>query len=202
MNKNASLIFFLLLSLPGLAIRLDTTQLEPKAIFGKEARVISVILDNNHYRKIHFNDSLSSVVFDAFFKELDNSKIYFLASDVQSFEKYRFKLDDLTHTENVTPAFEIYKVFQERSRARLKDVVANLVGQNFDYTLDEYYETDRDIASWAQSNNELNDAWRKIVKSQALSLKLTGKKPEEIVGVLKKRYERLLKSFEQLNNED
>ncbi|MBY0436103.1 MAG: carboxy terminal-processing peptidase, partial [Cyclobacteriaceae bacterium] len=180
----------------------DTTQLRSKPVFGKEARVITYLLDNNHYRKIHLNDSLSSVVFDAYFKELDNSKIYFLASDVQSFEKYRMRLDDLARAENVSPAFEIYGVFQSRYRARLKQVISSLVGQSFDYTVDEYYDTDRDKAAWAKTSEELDDTWRKIIKSQALSLKLSGKKQEEISDVLKKRYERLLKSFEQLNSED
>lgn len=202
MKKNVGVIIFLLASVQGIAVPVDTTQLRAKPVSGKEARVISYLLDNNHYRKIRFNDSLSSVVFDAFFKELDNSKIYFLASDIQSFEKYRFKLDDLTRAEDVTPAFEIYKVFRERYRARLKDVVTNLVSQNFDYALDEYYETDRDKAVWAKSNDELNDNWLKVIKSQALSLKLTGKKQEEIKDILKKRYERLHKSFDQLNSED
>ena len=202
MKKNVGLIVFLLAGLQSIAVPVDTTQLRAKPVFGKEARVISYLLDNNHYRKIRFNDSLSSVVFDAFFKELDNSKIYFLASDIQSFDRYRLKLDDLTRTENVTPAFEIFKVFQDHYRSRLKDVIANLVGQNFEYTADEYYETDRDKAVWANSNDELSDDWRKIVKSQALSLKLTGKKQEEIKDILKKRYERLLRSFDQLNSED
>ena len=202
MKKNMGLIIFLLASLQSIAVPVDTTQLRAKPVFGKEARVISYLLDNNHYRKIRFNDSLSSVVFDAFFKELDNSRIYFLASDIQSFDRYRLKLDDLTRTENVTPAFEIFKVFQDHYRSRLKDVIANLVGQNFEYTADEYYETDRDKAVWANSNDELSDDWRKIVKSQALSLKLTGKKQEEIKDILKKRYERLLRSFDQLNSED
>jgi carboxyl-terminal processing protease len=51
----------------------DTTQFKPKAVYGKEAKVISFLLDNNHYRKIKLNDSLSSVVFDRYFKSLDNN---------------------------------------------------------------------------------------------------------------------------------
>ncbi len=202
--KNVGLIFLLLLctEVRSMAVEIDTTQIKSKPVFGKEARVISYLLDNNHYRKIRFNDSLSSVVFDAFFKELDNNRFYFLASDIQSFQKYRLALDDMTRAENVAPAFEIYKIFQDRYRARLKDVVSNLVGQKFDYSTDEYYETDRDKTDWAKSEDELNDVWRKIVKSQALSLKLSGKKQEEISDILKKRYERLEKSFEQLNSED
>src|SRR5262245_1879501 len=111
MKKIAGLI--LLLSIAAQAFPFaDTTQVRPKPVFGKEAQVVSYLLDNNHYRKIRFNDSLSSVVFDSYFNELDNSKVYFLASDLQAFAKYRLKLDDMTRSKDINPAFEIYKVFQ------------------------------------------------------------------------------------------
>ena len=66
--KNVGLIFLLLIcsAVRSMAVEIDTTQIKSKPVFGKEARVISYLLDNNHYRKIRFNDSLSSIVFDAF----------------------------------------------------------------------------------------------------------------------------------------
>ena len=67
MKKSGGAIIFLLLGLSGLASPVDTTLLKAKPVYGKEARVVSYLLDNNHYRRIHFNDSLSSIVFDAFF---------------------------------------------------------------------------------------------------------------------------------------
>ncbi len=186
----------------GFALSPDTVKLQPKAVFGKEARVVSYLLDNHHFRKIKFNDSLSSVVLDNFFLELDNSKVYFLQADVRAFESYRKKLDDLTRAENVTPAFEIYALFQDRYRTRMEYVLNTLAGEEFDYTVDEYYEVDRDSVAWAKTKVELDETWRKIIKSQALSLKLAGKTQPEITDIMKKRYERLAKSFEQLNSED
>lgn len=180
----------------------DTLDLKPKAIFGKEARVISYILDNNHYRKLKLNDSLSSVILDRYIKELDGNKTYFLASDVKSFDKFRFAIDDLTRNEVVTPAFEVYNLFSKRYKQRMDYVMNYLVKQNFDYTVDEYYETDRDKEPWAASEKDLNEVWRKIIKSQALSLKLAGKKPEEIQETLKTRYERFNKTFAQFKPED
>jgi carboxyl-terminal processing protease len=180
----------------------DTLLLKPKAVYGKEAKVVSYILDNNHYRKIQLNDSLSSAIFDAYLKALDNNKSYFLASDIQSFEKFRFAIDDLTRKEDVSPAYEIYNVFVTRSKERMDYVLNNLVGSKFDFTADEYYETEREKQPWAKTNSELNDAWRKIIKSQALSLKLANKTDEEIKETLKKRYERFAKTVLQFNSED
>src|SRR6185436_4359319 len=137
------------------------TVLAEKPIFGKQAKVISYILDNNHYRKLHLNDSLSSAILDAYILTLDNSKLYFLASDIASFEKYRYKIDDLTKLEDTSPAFVIYKVFRTRFNERMKYVMNTLIRTEFDFTKDEYYETNRDKAPWPKTSEELDQAWTK-----------------------------------------
>lgn len=181
----------------------DTTDLKPKPVYGKEAKVVSFILDNNHYRKISLNDSLSAVILQSYIESLDNNKTYFTAADIAEFEKYKYKIDDLTKSENVSPAYDIYNVFKDRFDARMKYVLNNLVNETFDYTTDEYYETDRSKESWPVDQAELNEIWRKIIKNQALSLKLTGKKQEEITKTLKERYERLVKTYTRdVNAED
>src|SRR5579871_2652136 len=180
----------------------DTVELKPKAVFGREARVISYVLDRDHYSKITLNDSLSAAILKGYLNELDNDKLYFLASDVAAFDRYKNVIDDLTKKEDVSPAYAIYRVFSKRYAERLDYLFKNLVGKEFDFTVDEYYDTDRDKRPWAKTPDELNDTWRKIIKSQVLSLKLSGKKQEEIADVIKKRYERLQKSFSQFNSED
>jgi len=200
--KKTVLLVVMFAAWVGFAFGVPADTLKAKPVFGKEARVISYILDNNHYRKIKLNDSLSAAILDKYIKELDNSKTYFLVSDIKSFEKYKYAIDDLTRNENVNPAFEIYQVFDKRYKERMDYVLNTLVQQNFDYSIDEYYETDRDKENWAASKAELNDIWRKIIKSQALSLKLAGKKQDEITKTLKTRYDRFNKSFTQFNAED
>jgi len=173
----------------------DTTTLKAKPVFGKEAKVVTYILDNHHYRKIQLNDSLSAVILDDYIKSLDNNKSYFIAADIQSFQKYRTQIDDLTKNENVQVAFDVYTVFKKRFDERMRYVLSTLVKQQFDYTADEYFESDRDKEPWAKSEAELNEVWRKIIKNQALSLKLTGKSPQDIEKTLTERYERLMKSY-------
>lgn len=194
-------VYFLILRSVALP-RLDTLELKPKAVFAKEAKVIAYILDNNHYRKLHLNDSLSSAILDSYVKELDNNKSYFLASDIQSFEKYRFSIDDMTRAENVDPAYVIYNVFRTRFKERMDYVMKDLIEKDFDFTADESYETDRDKETWAASESEINDVWRKTIKYQALNLKLAGKQPNEIKETLRKRYERFIKNVMQFNSED
>ena len=180
----------------------DTTKLIAKPIYGKEAKVIAYILDNNHYRKISLNDSLSATILAEYIKSLDNNKQYFTASDLAGFEKYRYAIDDLTRSENVDVAFEIFAVFRTRFKERMDYVMNKLIGEQFDYNVDEYYETDRDKEPWCKDAAELNETWRKVIKSQALSLKLAGKSQPDIQKALKERYERFSKSILQFNSED
>ena len=180
----------------------DTTTLKPKAVYGKEAFIVYNILDKTHYRKIKLNDSLSSKILDSYIGDLDNNKSYFLASDIQSFEKYRNIIDDLTAKEDVTPAYTIYTLFSKRAKERMNYVLNDLINRDYDYSTDEYYETEREKEPWATTSEQLNEVWRKIIKSQALSLKLANKSKDEIKTTLKTRYERLAKTLNQFNSED
>jgi carboxyl-terminal processing protease len=180
----------------------DTTQLKAKPVYGKEAKVVTYILDNNHYRKITLGDSLSSVILDEYVKSLDNNKTYFTTEDLKGFDKYRDKMDDLIRSENVEAAYSIYNLFRKRFDERMNYVMTSLISQKFDYNVDETYETDRDKEPWCKNEAELNEVWRKMIKSQALSLKLAGKEQPEIEKMLKERYERFSKSIHQFNTED
>ncbi|MBS1952253.1 MAG: tail-specific protease precursor [Cytophagales bacterium] len=194
--------FFITTQLLALGQPQDTTVLKPKPFYGREAKVITYLLDHYHYRKLSLNDSLSEAILKQYIRELDNNRSYFLAADIASFNQYKDIIDDLTRQENVSIAYDIYSVFIKRYRERMEYVLTKLVYQSFDYTVDETYEADRENKPWAASVDELNEIWRKMIKSQALSLKLTGKKPDEITDILKKRYERFQKSFNQFNSED
>ena len=198
-----SAVFVLFLSAQvALGVPGDTTFLKSKPIYGKEAKVITYILDNNHYRKINLDDSLSSVILDSYVKSLDNNKQYFTRADLQKFEQYRDKMDDLIRAENIEVAYLVYNSFRKRFDERIKYAMDNLVNQEFDYSTDEYYESDRDKEDWAKNDAELNEVWRKMIKSQALSLKLAGKTQAEIEKMLRERYARLNKSVTQFNSED
>ena len=180
----------------------DTVALAPSKVNGREARMVSTLLSRYHYRKTPFTDSLSSVFLNAYVESLDPSRTYFLESDIQSFEQYRYRLDNLINQENVDAGFAIYRVFRKRFLTQMDFVVNDLVKRKFDYTTEEYYDNDRDNAPWAKSQDELNSVWMKNIKNQALSLKLSGKKEEEIESTLKARYERYRKSIIQFNSED
>jgi len=164
-------------------------------------RVVSHLLSNNHYRKKDINDSLSSEVLDMYLDKLDYNHLYFLQSDIEYFEKYRHSFDDAFRYGDIEAAFDIFKLYQRRVADRLNYIFERIT-QNFDYTLDEYIELDRENIPWPGTLAEMNELWRKRLKYAALNLKLAGKDDEGIRETLRKRYKRIQRNMQQFQSED
>lgn len=166
-----------------------------------ETILITELLQRYHYNKVELGDSLSSVVFDSYLKSLDNSKLYFLNTDIEKFEQYRYQIDDFLQQGNLSAPYQIFAVFKERYYERLA-YVNTLLDHGFDFTLDETFQFDRDDELWAGHADELNETWRKYIKNEMLGLKLAGKTDEEAVVLLKKRYDRYSTMIQQYKSSD
>ena len=157
-----------------------------------------------HYNNEPMNDELSSKIFDRYIEMLDGSKSYFTISDISSFEEYRFKLDNALKQGDLTPAYQIFNIYQQRVIHRLNDLILqvenNYVG--LDFTIDENLLIDREDAKWPNDEAALNEVWRKRLKSSVLNLKLSGKDDKEIKKLLTKRYKNQLSRTLQTNADD
>lgn len=175
--------------------------LQPSASQEKVEQLVANILTKYHYRKVRLNDSLSSVILDNYLKEVDNSRTYLLASDVASFEKYRTQLDDALINGDLAPAYEIYNVFRKRYDER-SNFVKETLKTPFNFSTDETFNTDREKAAWPKDKEEQNDIWRKILKNQALELKLAGQKDSTVTNTMTTRYKNLDKIIGRVKSED
>lgn len=173
----------------------------PEKYHNKEAMVVANILERYHYRKTELNDSLSSVVFDNYLANIDPNKLYFLESDIENMEKYRLKFDDFIKEGDLDAAYNMFNLFRKNFYER-NHYVYELLDQGFDFSIEESYQSDRDKADYPQTLEDAHEVWRKIVKDQALSLKLTDKDWPEIADILKKRYNNLEKNIAQVESDD
>ncbi|MBI9071422.1 MAG: carboxy terminal-processing peptidase [Melioribacteraceae bacterium] len=164
-------------------------------------QVVTQILSRYHYKKIAINDSLSSIIFDNYIKSYDNGRYYFLKADIDEFEKYRFEIDNNLYSGKLDPAFDIYNRYKKRLDERM-DYVQKALENEFDYSKDEYYVPDRKQMEWALSSAELDDIWRKRLKSDALNKKLSKDDWETIQKALKRRYQNYHKLILQYQPED
>lgn len=165
------------------------------------SRVMTSLVERSHYSRVRIDDSVSSKMLDAYIEALDGNKLYFLADDIASFERYRFGLDEAVRSGRVDPAFDIFALYRKRVEERIGHALS-LLDKEPDFTVDEDFRFDREDMPWAVSKAELDEIWRKRVKNDALSLALTGKEWPEISELLRKRYERVLKRTHQLTSDE
>lgn len=175
--------------------------LEPKNHYNIENQLITTILSRYHYKKVNIDDSLSSLLFNKYLKALDFNRLYFIKSDIDEFQKYRYTLDDDLLHGNIEPFFEIFNRYTLRMRERIT-YLDTILTIEFDFALMDSVEVSREDAEWSENYFTMNELWQKRIKSDALNLKLTGKGREEIVTNLSNRYENYKRLLDQYNSED
>ncbi len=181
---------------------LDTNKvIEPLDFHPEINKMVTRILARYHYKKLNLNDSLSSIVFDNYLKSLDFNKSYFLKSDIDEFEKYRFEFDENLYLGKLFHAYRIFNTYKQRMNERIKFALKR-IKEGFDFTKDEYYKVDREKEDWLETPEELNELWRKKLKYEALNLKLAGKEWDKIVETLSNRYKNYHRAILQYKSEE
>ncbi len=175
--------------------------LEPELVHPRVEKVITYLLSRSHYQKKAIDDSLSSDFYNNYIESLDGNRIYFTQADIDSFESFRYNLDDSLRFGSLKPAYQIFNLFLKRFRQRMEFALKRL-DTKFDFSIDETFQMDRRKLDWPTSQSELNNIWRKRLKNGALKLKLAGKKWDDISKTLKKRYSNMLKRLNKTNSED
>jgi len=175
--------------------------LSPESQHATASKRISARFTRAHYKKVKISDELSAEVFDRYIKQLDYARNVFLASDIEDFSKYREDFDNVIARGKLDAAYDIFNVNLQRRLERYEYAIS-LLDKPFDFTKEEVYSFDREEAPWAKTEAELNELWRKKVKSDALNLTLTGKKWDKIKEVLTKRYSYAIKRLKQSESED
>lgn len=179
-------------------------KLQPSQDQQQASKEVASLVRQVHYKKMPLDDTLSQNMYQHYLSVLDPNRSYFYASDIESLNKYGTLLDDAMKSGDLTPAFDIYNVFQARIESRLEKTLSNLDARidALDFTLDEDYLVDREQAPWPKDEAAMEEIWRKRIKYLALQMKLRGKSTDEIKTTLGKRFKNLLARTKQTNPED
>lgn len=162
---------------------------------------IATLLEQQHYSRQRIDDEVSAQVFDRLLEMLDGQHSYFTAADIAGFAAQRNRFDDMIHGGALEPAFAIFALYQQRNRERIRYAIS-LLDKEPDWNASESFEFDREKAPWARSVEELDEVWRRRVKNDAVTLKLTGKAWPDIAETLRKRYERVLTRVDQIKRDE
>jgi carboxyl-terminal processing protease len=135
------------------------------------AKQVCEMVEANHISQQPIDDRTSSKLDDEFIKTLDPQKLYFLQSDIDRFNRFRFELDDLIKAGNLDFAASVYETYLTRLKERM-EVAHKLIDGEHDFTVKETMEIDAKELPWSKTPEELNERWRKRIKYDLLLLKL------------------------------
>ena len=176
-------------------------ELKPTAAQGQAAILAARLLTRFQYEALPLDDAMSAKIFDAYFKALDGSRLFFTRQDVDKFTPDRSKLDDAIWNGDMSVPFGIFNLYEKRAGERTAYALA-LLKKGFNPDTNGTYTFDRDKAPWAADSAALDTLWKERVENDWIRLKLAGKDDAEIRKTLSRRYENYLDRVHQLDSED
>lgn len=175
--------------------------LSPLPQQSQAAHTSARFLTRYHYKVMPLDDAMSEQIFNRYLKAIDPEKLFFVQADIDHFSNARTKLDDAIFSEDLRVPFAIYNLYERRVVERLT-YAREILKNGFDFNQKESYHYARDKETWANSEDEIRDLWRKRVKNDWLLLKLAGKKDQAIRDTLGKRYDKSLSRTYKNKSED
>jgi carboxyl-terminal processing protease len=189
-------------SAPGTPVA-AATPYQPSAEQAAAARLVYGILSDSRYvyRAKPLDDALSEEIHRRYLESLDAQKLFFTQADITRFDAYRTRHDDAIKNQQLGAAYDIFTTYVKRVDERV--AYANrLLAKPFDFSTSDTWLYDREDAAWAANPAELDAAWLKYVKNDALRLKLAGRSQEEIRKTLGKRYAGIAERVHELRGDD
>ena len=165
------------------------------------AKAIWRHLEREHFLKRPIDDLIARRWFAAFLEALDPMKSYFLQSDVDAFAQRRDSLDDLVKKGDVAFAYEVLDRFLQRVDSRMP-LIDRLIDMPHDFTREETIVVDRDATTWARSEAEAEDLWRRRIKYDLLVQKMEKTPIEEARDKLHRRYRSFAKRMHQMTADE
>ena len=193
----------ILLALALLTGNVALAQIQPSEAQRQAAIEVAESLRYGHYADAALDDEWSQLAFKHYLDVLDGQRAFLLGSDVDDFRHLEERIDDMIFEGELAPAYELYQRYHDRAESRFEWLLDKIdEGLGYTYDTDMRLELDRREAPWAESQDELDELWRKRLKNAALTLDITGQDEEQVETNLRQRYEGQLSRLRQTNGED
>lgn len=136
------------------------------------AFVLRQDLSNLHFSHKKIDDTFSKEAFSQYLKQLDGQKLLLLKEDVEKLSVYSTMIDD----EIKSGTFDLPLLAADilaRKATDAEKMVGDILAKDFDFSADEYYETDPEKIAYCETEKDLRERWRKYLKLQVLGQYLT-----------------------------
>jgi carboxyl-terminal processing protease len=169
--------------------------------FKEETRLVLSYMASRHYGDKTLDQIDSREMIEAYMKDLDYAKLFFVKADVDAMNE-RFaatlKSDYLTKG-NLYPAFEIFRLYRQRASDRLAWIY-NRLKNNFDFTTKDTFSPDRKDVEWPKNQLESDTLWEGRLKYEMLDGILNGESVEETREKLIRRYQRTQRALGEMES--
>jgi carboxyl-terminal processing protease len=181
----------------------DRKAFSTSPILANEANTLTKLLDELHYNHDAVRSADYANVVPDYMEELDGQRLFFLGSDRAKFSADYGKsvYYNTAFLGNIDAAYEIFYVYQTRVENRIAWIFEQLK-KDFDFTTQESYRADRAKAEWPADIKASDELWMKRLKFELVGELLNKKSVDEAKGIVKKRYERMLKNLSEIEGND
>ena len=154
-----------------------------------------------HYSQKSLDDTISKEIFKLYLNRLDPGHYYFLEKDIQEFQRYETRLDDMLRRGNIEFALDVFSRFKTRLQQRLQQL-EGFLQQEFDFSKDGEWRIKRSEEPYPKDLKAAQEIWRLKIKFDLLTLKLGGTELEEAKNRMMKRVRGLWKDYSQYDDDD
>lgn len=144
--------------------------------------LITYVLNQGHYDAKEINDSFSANVYGDYLENLDPSKRFLYAKDIEEFSQYKEQIDDQIKGKNI----EFFNLTYTRLGKRMEEarsLYKEILSEPFDFSKKENINTDYDSLEYVSSKEEMRERWEEQLKFNTLityyDLKQDEKKKKE-----------------------
>ena len=161
-------------------------------------------LERDHFTGKKLDKNMSVRVFDRYIKSLDPGRHLLTQADLSAFQPLKQLMYRYLKTGNLGPAFDIFNLYQSRSKQRLEYILelAKSWQTQIDFTKNETLVIDYDHKPFIRATSGLKPLWKKELKNHIINLKINKTPDDEISETLEKIYVNRLSRLSQTQSRD
>ncbi len=189
--------------LVSVALAAPDREFKTTTVMKLETRTLVQMLEYFHYNKDAVTPADYPQLLSDYMTALDPQRLFFTTDDEKGFrQQFGSRVEtDLAYLGTIDTAFSIYKVYEQRVKARTSWLFEELK-RDFDFSAQESYAPDRSKNPFPTSVAETDDLWRRRIKYELLQDVLAKKTIDEARTTVRKRYERMLKNINDIESQD
>ncbi len=142
-----------------------------KMLTDKEIIILNAVykfVSQYHFKPQELDPANSEKIYKIYLERLDGAKRFFTQEDIAVLDFYKDRIADQMRT-NSLDFFELSINLLERAIEKPKSYYTTILSKPFDWSKDEYFETEFDKRSYPEDDAALRDFWRQMLKYETLS---------------------------------